>query len=860
MSDSDPELPSHSGEEIFPAGAGPPAGTKGERERPTVARPMVFVALTYLAGTITGRYLFAPSWLLIGLALAVAALTGFLLYRGRGDPTPRRSSGAVAILALVLLGWAASNRAIRLDDSAEAMARTFEPFAYTRVEGTIAELPASGQGILTLVLTDAKLASPPAGDGNYPFPLKVLVKARLPAGDAAGEAEREFLQGSRVAAWGRLKSPSAASSPAEFDKARYLKGRGVGAALSASSTDDIEPLPGGSRWAIALFGGIQRARAAMLRNLEANLTPGDASIAGAILLGERASLDDDLYEKFRRSGIVHIVCVSGLHMGLVLAVVLFLARLARLPPRAWAMAGFLALVGYSAITGFLPPVVRAAVMGAFLLGAWVLGRTTTVWAALAASAFVTLAFDPRNLIRPDWQLSYLCIASLALFSPVIYEFLPGRDEISREAEDLNFVGRYFYLPFKKFVWRPFSAILAIEAGMMPLQVSIFRYVSVVAFILNPIVIPITLVILLGAAVVAIFGWIAPVGDGAGFLLGLVISFFVRVVNFLGGVSWAAVNVPPLPPWMIFLYYAVLLIGPHIAPGEGALGLSTLRQRRHMAMRLAVFVAAVVWLPAFAHAGPNGFLDLYVLNVGQGDSLVLRFPNGKIAVIDGGRHDYGDQGQVTIAPFLKWLGAKRIDFLVATHADADHIGGLAYLIENFDVGVFIRGPDESNSASYHEMLKAIEDRGVRVEMVGAGEKIEGLGAVEAKVLNPWPGEDNNDASVVLLIDYGDVQMLLTGDIEAPAENAMIEHGVARDIEVLKVAHHGSKTSSTEAFLDAFTPEIALISVGRNNVYGHPSKSVIERFEERGMTIARTDQLGTLRLETDGHRLRLDHFGE
>jgi beta-lactamase superfamily II metal-dependent hydrolase len=250
----------------------------------------------------------------------------------------------------------------------------------------------------------------------------------------------------------------------------------------------------------------------------------------------------------------------------------------------------------------------------------------------------------------------------------------------------------------------------------------------------------------------------------------------------------------------------------------------------------------------------------MLDVGQGESLVLRFPNGKVGVIDGGvAYGSGSRGRSTVEPYLRSLGVKRIDFIVASHADADHIGGLIHLVENFKVGAFYQGRDTADTDLYLALMTSLQAKRVPVRVLEAGQSIRGLGGTTIEALNPGAGFDDNNASLALLLDHGDVEMMLTGDIEAPAEREIVESGLARDVEVLKVAHHGSRSSTADEFLQAFRPEIALISAGRSNRYGHPSPVVVDRLKRRGIAIARTDQLGSIRLRTNGRTIRLDHFG-
>lgn len=815
---------------------------------------MVLVAIAFVAGTVIGRFVLAPVWALLVPALIAATWAAIMLARPRPRASRLPSSGVLLIFVTVLFGWAGSNRAIRIDRQAESIAQAFEPFALTRAEGTIAEIPNRRRDLVNLVLKNARLDSAAAGTGAQPFPLKLLVQ--IPLDENSSDDVPEFSIGSRIAVWGRVKAPRTRGSPADFDRQRYLAGRGIGATTSVSNFADVELIGAPASISARALSALQNVRAAMIGNIESRLSPERAAIANAVLFGERGNLGEEFYDQLTRAGIVHIISVSGLHTGMILAAILFFGRALRLRPRAAAMLGIASLVVYCALTGFLPPVTRASLMGAFILAGWAMGRGAALWSALALSALVTLALDPRNIVRTDWQLSYASLGAIALLSPVLLECFPKRGDSPLDAMDsadfnASSIARHY-------VWRPLTAVIAVQIGLLPLQLAYFRFVSIVALVLNPIVVPLVFLMLLGAIAVAVLGAIPFVGAAASAPLNALIAIFEWLIDTIGGVTWAAAEIPAMPAWLIAVYYGALLIGPHLRAGEEALCKSSPRQRRQLLMRMTAAIAVAVWIPAFAQAGTRGMLEVYVLDVGQGDAIVMRFPDEKIAVIDAGRHDYGDQGRLTVAPFLKWLGARRIDLLVATHSDADHIGGMTHLIEQFEVGLFVCGPDDSESHTFREMRMALHDRGVECVQVRAGGKISGFEPVEISVLNPWPGLDNNDSSIVMLVDYSEIEMLLTGDITEAAEREILKRRVAQDIEILKVAHHGSASSSTPEFLDAFRPEVALVSAGRNNVYGHPSPRVVERLRERQISIGRTDKDGTLRITTDGRRYRVDRF--
>ncbi len=409
----------------------------------------------------------------------------------------------------------------------------------------------------------------------------------------------------------------------------------------------------------------------------------------------------------------------------------------------------------------------------------------------------------------------------------------------------------------RFVLLPLAMVLAVQVGLAPLHLYYFQQINLFAPGTNLIGIPITGLALFGALLTSMLGWVPLLGSLLASFTQIWLNVLLFIVQGIEGLPLVTVNMRPLPLWFMVAYYVLILSSYGILTGRGTDLRLTRRQGMNLAWRMALVVLLVIWTPLLT-ASRRRALDLYVLDVGQGDGMVLRFPNGRVMVVDAGRSAPYDQGRFTVGPFLETLGVTRIDCLTATHADADHIGGLPYLLEHFDVGTWLEGPDISTSDVFGQMRSLLGEQVGNVLAASVGARLAGMGPVEVTLLGPAPGLDDNDASLVMLIDHGDVEILLTGDIEAVAERSLLGSRQARDIEILKVAHHGSKTSTTEAFLEAFGPEVGLISAGRRNRYGHPAPEVLERLGAHGVRVFRTDRDGTIWVRTDGRMVRIYRF--
>lgn len=863
-----------------------------------------------------------PAAPLLGAALAFAAallerpmtarLNAWLdARRGTGGAEPGRArvvdpapfSGLLALTALALIGWAAAGRADRVDRRAEAIARAFEAADLARAEGVLSEAPmstdsgwrltlapgaalASGQApgpptlfpakILVYVsdpnrprpggpggnapAPDPKPAAPAAGNPN---PARAENDARLgPALDALpGPTPRLFaglFPGCRIAVWGRVRAAEAATSPGATDMRATLRSRGAGASFSVGGPADVQILarPGGLRGA---WGGlVAGTRSRIDRALGASLSPDSAAMARALFLGDARGIGADLKLKFTRTGLIHLLSVSGAHTGFILLLIVPLGRGLGLRP--WALTAFAAagLVFYASLTGMQPPVIRAAIMATFVLAGWSLRRPSSSLAALAASAFFTSAWDPRDVLRADWQLSYLCIASIALLVPVMYELIPRVDRA--KAQDMTLARLRLGSWGRLGLWLPLVTTLAAQMGIFPIQSRLFEQVSLVGLLIQAPAIFLAAAVVTGSTVVGVLGAALPAWAvwPVAAPLDLACRALGEFIDWGSTLPGAALPLRPAPAWLLGAYYLFLIVGPHLLEGGGTLAPPTRRAKLHALARIGVFAALCVWLPPFGTPTPGAPLELFMIDVGQGDCLALRLPDGRVGLIDGGPTRGRDPARQPAVAFLRKMGIDRLDFVLATHADADHIGGLPAVIRSVPVGVFMHGPDRANTGLAEDLGRALTEKSVPRRQIKVGDAFAAGPGCRITALNPAPGFDNNDASVVWLVDLGGLQILLTGDIEAPAERAMLAAGLARDIDILKVAHHGSATSTSDAFLDAFRPEIALISVGRKNRFGHPKPEVMERLARRGILEARTDQWGTVAVQSDGRRARLIRF--
>ena len=575
--------------------------------------------------------------------------------------------------------------------------------------------------------------------------------------------------------------------------------------------------------------GIPRGRGAVrdrLAQRTATLFGSRAPLVDALVFAPNIDLDPALRERYARSGLAHILSISGLHVGFLAAwLALLLAKL-RLPPRARMGTAGLILLGYLWLIGFPAPALRAVAMLVLSDIARVRQRIVAPAGTLSVAALIVLLVDPWAMRAVGAWLS------IAAMGAVIWA-------------DRAFRGRPLWL-------RLVAPSIAATLLTAPISALAFGTVAPIGVFANLVAIPLSAVVVPGLALALALSWVAKgiatlvaAGSGLGLaLLDLVARGAAAVpgghVTMMAGwqaaVLWA--GVATLAWWLWHSPRRPWLIAARIAFASTVLVATSLKD-------------------AFA-LDDCVCLTVHFLDVGQGDAAALRTPHGRWIVIDGGPRIPGDDaGRRVVVPFLRRHGVDRLAVAVATHGDADHLGGLPAVVDAFDPEIVLEPGEPLGRPLYLEFLATVEASGARWHAARAGDRIEVDGVV-LRVLSPdtlWMRLpiDVNEHGVVLLVTYGDERLLFQADAGLPVE-ARLAGRVGR-VELLKVGHHGSRTATSDAWLDELAPREAVISVGRRNRYGHPTAEVLGRLARHGVQVLRTDERGTITFSTDGRDARL-----
>jgi competence protein ComEC len=678
------------------------------------------------------------------------------------------------------------------------------------------------------------------------------VEVIVPDGGVAALQGRVLLwlpRSAVVEAGDRLRVTSSLEEPEDFEGFAYrvyLARQGVAAIASSRGVSVI------SRELGPIANALHEARSWLLSGLYRLVPEPEAALAAGILLGVRSGIDPAINDAFARAGLTHVVAISGWNIAIVAAIAAAAARpLTRLPSGRWlaAAAAISAVGAYVLLTGASPSVVRAALMAGALLVARLGGARSHAMSALMLAALLMLLASPAIAWDVGFQLSALATAGLIWFGASFAARLRRWPALIRE---------------------PVALTMAAQVTTLPVILLNFERLSLIAPVANVLVVPLVPLVMLGSALAAFAGAVggAPPLAGAVEWLAGGIAFCLLRAMVVVGLAAAAVPLASVelagPPWLAATWYpALFLIRGRLAAGSDAVPgphdevsmVSGMLARLGRPVPLAV--AAVLLVGGLTLASrPDGRLHLFALDIGQGDAILVVAPTGETALIDGGPDpDLTLRRLGERLPFWQ----RRLDVLVLTHPHEDHLAGLLPALERFEVGMVIDPGRQYDNPSYPRFLElAAREPDAVVHQARAGDVIQ-LGP-EARlrilfpgpddVAAPLPEDDINNASVVLLLESGGFRALLTGDAEAPLEQLLLERGLLGPVDVLKVGHHGSDSSTLPEMLAVVHPAVALISCGVDNEYGHPHAITLEQLASvPGLHIRRTDLEGTLEVVAD-----------
>ncbi|HYH80056.1 MAG TPA: DNA internalization-related competence protein ComEC/Rec2 [Longimicrobium sp.] len=769
----------------------------------TLRLPIVAAFFAFLAGLLCGLRIEAiPAAAALWAAAPLAAL---LLHRPlAGVPLGRDAARGCLAAALVLAGAgdgaqarlaAARDCRATLADGARIVATGALGADFAAPRDTAERTPLLPLAVVRVV-----------GERGLVAECDVELRVRLPRGTPAVAAGTEL----RVAGeWRLLPSPV---DPGSWPRSPAYRGY-----LLARQGTVIAPPDFARHPLLALRGRAER----QIRRL----FPRNAALADALILGRRETLDRDLADRFAASGLVHLLAISGTHVALVGAVLVLLGRVLRLrrDPTIWLT--ILLITLYLAMIGAPPSAVRSGIMTALALLTAVLQRPSAPLAIVAAAALAILAMDPMTALDAGFQLSYAGVLGIMLLRRPLLDRIPER----------------LRRGWTKSVAESLVVSVAAFVATAPVAAQHFGQVAPISIIANLPAIPLSSLALVGIGAACALEPLSPalarvVADGAALALDGMQSVVDVAVAVPGGHAAVA-----RPQWWVWAAAALAFLL--------ALELAG-RMRRRVRWALAPLAAGAALLLLPLAAAPARGLEIAFIDVGQGDAVAIMTPAGRWLLVDAGPWDEDfDAGSRRVLPWLRARGARRIEALVLTHPHLDHVGGAPAVLREIAVGRLIDPGLAFGTSVYRDVLRAAEERHVAWN-AARRDRVLRIDGVELRFL--WPAadvldapEDPNDISAVIQVRYGEFSALLTGDAPAFVEEALVRHyGDGLRSQLVKAGHHGSRTSTSDAWLRAVDPALAVISCGRRNRYGHPAPETMDRLRADGVQVARTDEDGTV----------------
>lgn len=584
----------------------------------------------------------------------------------------------------------------------------------------------------------------------------------------------------------------------------------------------------------------------------------DAGTVSAMLLGEKSGMDEDLKELYQVNGIGHILAISGLHLSFV---GLGIYQMSRRISGSYIVGGILGIVFlslYVLMVGVTVSVLRAYLMFLFRVGADIAGRNYDGITALSFASLTVLIWRPLSIYDGGFWLSFGAVAALYLVHPAFRN-----------------------LPFQS-LW----ASVSIQLVTIPVILSSFYEFPTYSIFLNIFVIPLMSLILICAVAGSFVSFIYMPAEIFLFkIAGITLKMYEELCKLAMNIPGARIVTGKPLNWKVAAYYICLfsalflhrwLIKKRKQKNIKGMILKCVKNRRGL-ITMAVFSLGLIFLVFPLER--TGKLTVTMLDVGQGDSIFIRGPEGKKYLIDGGSIDVKDVGKYRIESFLKYQGVKRLDYVFVSHGDEDHINGIAEMIERKEIGVEIGTIVLPAQTVWDEKMsnfaKNAIDNHVKVVVIKPGQsQKEGELSLTCILPDDEPGgsasnenelenevsETGNASSMVIALAYRSFDMLFTGDIEGKGEEALIEvlKGDGEAFEVLKVSHHGSKNSSAEELLQIIKPKVSLISAGRENRYGHPHQETLDRLKEIKSTVYSTQDWGAITITVDEESFSLKTY--
>ncbi len=812
----------------------PSTGEASSSKRPAIKNPSLWLIVPTLS-LLTGQAAaVAPFAIPISWSSFLSIPIFFLFWRGK---TPWAFL-AIVSAAVFSLGYARHYRILYPSFPSSHVRSVMNEGSELYLEGTLHQEPEKLPQRSRWVLRSERVWHP---TGAQEISGDILINVR--------DARREWRYGDRIRLHVRPLIPRSNHNPGSFDYASYLARRQIYATGSVQNDEGVELL---ARHPPLPWNWIEYLRREIRHFIDRNFPPDHSGLLKALTVGDMGTISKEVRADFTAAGVNHVLSISGLHVGMLGLVVFFLIRFfggfsSTLLLR-WNLLkiatffSFLAVLFYTSLAGAMVPTVRSAIMIGVYELAVLLDREEEVVNSLTFAALLIALVWPGVVMDISFQLCFLSVIFIVWGSRKIQEWFPSPTTAGLLPQERSWLRRKM---------RPLCLNLAVPVlatiGTGPMIAHYFGHISLAGFISTPFVVPLVGFVIVPAGL--LLGFFALVFPGLVFpLVGVVellLSLNIRIVGWLARLPLANIAVPiPNVREVAILYGAICAV-------------LLLRRRRYsVALLITAFLAltmdGVYW---WQERQNRKELRVTYLSVGHGDAAVVEFPGSKVLLIDAGGTANGefDTGAAIVAAFLRSRKILKVDYLLVSYSRVDHYGGMKAIVEEFQPEEFWTGRSDGRALRYRDLEEAVTRVGARRTFLTAGEPCRFIDRVKLCILHPIE-ESEREASVAMRVSMGKINFIFAGDIEGRDEKRMLDRGADLSGQVLKVPRHGSLSASSEGFVAAVKPRLAIFSVSDRNRFGLPRGEVTSRYAAAGAEILRTDQDGAIIVETDGQKLQ------
>ncbi|MGN0437130.1 MAG: DNA internalization-related competence protein ComEC/Rec2 [Lachnospiraceae bacterium] len=636
------------------------------------------------------------------------------------------------------------------------------------------------------------------------------------------DRQNEITVGDFIKAKGIGTAFNQATNYGQYDEKTYMYGNGIFLAVEDISVEMIR------RPKISIISLLYNTKKSMRDVYYDNLSEKDGSLASAMVLGEKKELDLDVKKMYQKNGIAHLIAISGLHIAMIAGALYQLLRKLVGGYVIPVSVGIGFIILYGLLTGLSSATCRAAIMLSVSLLSQLLGRKYDILSAVSFSLIVMLIVNPYQIGQAGFLLSYGAILGIAVVNPIWKIIIP---QMPMWLEGL-FVS------------------LSVQISLTPIMFYYFYEIPIFGVVLNIIVVPLMSILLFFLIISGIIGLWFP-------QLSMILSFPVKMIfRIYEGLCFVNEHIPfhtfcmgkPNVWWVVFYYLLLIMV---------LIVVYLFADYKEWIYKYKILIICIMLLGLGFLLSPlfiRSQLLVSMFDVGQGDCIYIRTPSRYHILVDGGSSSKKNVGTYIMGNGLKYYGCDVLDFVVVTHSDSDHYSGIKELLEEDSIKIknFIVPGIENPDDSYLELVKLARSRKCNIVYMCKGEKMS-LDGLTFQCLNPQKKyyEDKNTGSLVFLLQYQKFDMLLTGDMDETVENTLLKQNknwlaneIGGTLDIIKVSHHGSNTASQKSFIEFLKPDIALISVGENNSFGHPHKETMETLEKAGCAVYETKKSGQI----------------